>query len=176
MVRGERSWSPKLYILTTFLNIHLQMEPWGMSRFNLWEGQCESLHPCALIQPKIEPDLPHSINCQNAAVEQRNRHMWNVIWASENPGLALFHPWWKQAHFQVNAPEIQMETRSLDGCHYDSSLLPYPDFFFIFSFVFRLFSFSDYKKKYVKFRKFAIVPPMKCLSIYKNLKTSILAK
>lgn len=130
-------------ILTTFLKIHLQMEPWGMNRFNLWEVQCESLHPYALIQPKTEPEPPHSINCQNAAAEQRSRHMWNVIGASKNLGLALSHQWWEQARFQVNSPETQMETPSLDGCHSDPRLLPYPDFF-IFSFVFRLFSFSGY--------------------------------
>ena len=50
-------------------------------------------------------------------------------------------------------------------------------YFFLFSFVFKLFSFSNYskkkrkkekKEKKVKLRNFATVPPQKYLSIDKN--------
>ena len=49
--------------------------------------------------------------------------------------------------FQIyNSPEIQMESRRLDGGHHDYSLSPEPITLILFlsSFVFKLFSFSDY--------------------------------
>lgn len=171
VVGGERSWSSKPYHPD-----HLPKNPSSNGSSEEWpDSTCEkcsvnpsihmilySLRLCQiyLIQSTVKMQEwsketgicelsygPAKIQTLHCSISNGNRLISRLT--------LLKYRWKRQVWMAV--------TMILAFCH---TLI-----FFLFSFVFRLFSFPD-----IKFRKFAIVPPRKYLSIDKNLKTRILAK